>query len=62
MKKGAGRPAKPLNESRRPGLSVRLTTSEMERIEHAAALSRLRKSDWARKCLLYVIERDIRIT
>jgi hypothetical protein len=62
MKKRVGRPKKPKAESRAPGISVRLTIDESKTIGDAVADSGLRQSDWARKALLYVAQRDIRIT
>ena len=57
-----GRPKKASVDSRAPGISVRLTPSEECAIRDAVKRSGLRKSEWARKSLLHVANRDIRIT
>jgi hypothetical protein len=57
-----GRPKKPKAEALAPGISVRLTAGEGKRVAGAVTKSGLSKSDWARKCLLWIIDRDIRIT
>jgi hypothetical protein len=59
----AGRPKTPLESARAPGISVRLTPDEAKIINGAVSRSGIkRKSDWARKSLLYVAQNDIRIT
>jgi hypothetical protein len=60
--KKMGRPRKPSNQSRQPGISVRLLPDEMITITQAAKTANLSKSEWARKCLLHVITNDIGIT
>jgi hypothetical protein len=57
-----GRPSVPKDEARAPGLSVRLTKAEVGKIDNAVNLSGLKRSDWARKALIYVAEHGIRIT
>ena len=62
MAKKAGRPRKPKDEARVPGISVRLTKDERGPIDTAIKRSGLSQSDWARKSLLYVATSDICIT
>lgn len=62
MKKKAGRPKKPLDESKVPGISVRLTKGERKVIDQAIKASGLSQSDWARKSLTHVATSGIRIT
>jgi hypothetical protein len=57
-----GRPRTHKDWARVPGYSVRLTPEERAPIEDAIARSGLKKSEWLRKCLLYIVSRDIRIT
>jgi hypothetical protein len=62
MTKKAGRPKKSKEESRVPGISVRLTKDERKPIDAAIKRSGLKQSDWARKGLLYLAQHDICIT
>jgi len=58
-----GRPLVPKDKARAPGISIRLTPEESERINSAITHSGISsKSEWARKALLYVAENGIRIT
>jgi hypothetical protein len=58
----AGRPKTPEGIARAPGISVRLTSDESKTINEAVKRSGLRKSEWARKSLIYVALNGIRIT
>ena len=58
----AGRPKVPKNKAFAPGISIRLTAEERKRIQGAIRLSGLSQSDFARKCLQYVLVNGIRIT
>ena len=62
QKMRVGRPAMPKNEKRHPGVSFRLTIDESKAFEAAIKEAGLGKSDYAKKCLLYVLKRGIRIT
>lgn len=57
-----GRPKTPKDKARAPGISVRLTQSEAKTINEAIKASGLRRSDWARKSLIYVAKNGICIT
>jgi len=58
-----GRPKTPKYRARAPGISVRLTPEEAKVIGDAVAKCGIKnKSDWARKCLLYVVSNGICIT
>lgn len=57
-----GRPKKPVDQSLTPGISVRLHATERKIVDLAIEKSKLRQSDWARKALLYVAQRDILLT
>jgi uncharacterized protein (DUF1778 family) len=59
MQKSVGRPKVPKNKAKSPGISVRLSPSERATIDKAIAKSGLSQSDFARKSLLYVSERNI---
>jgi hypothetical protein len=59
----AGRPKTPDEQKRDPGISVRLTLAEAKVINDAVTASGLkRRTEWARKSLLYVAQTGIRIT
>ncbi len=60
--KKSGRPKKALEDSKVPGISVRLTKAERQIIDAAIERSGLKQSDWARKALTHVASNDIRIT
>jgi hypothetical protein len=62
MKRKAGRPKKAMEDSKAPGISIRLTKAEREQLDTAINASGLSQSDWARKSLLYIASNDIRIT
>jgi hypothetical protein len=62
MQRKPGRPKKDKEHSRAPGISARLNEAESKTINDAIKRSGLKKSDWARKSLLYVAANDIRIT
>ena len=49
-----GRPKLPKDQSRAPGISVRLTQGDRKPIDAAIKRSGLTQSDWARKSLIYV--------
>ncbi len=51
-KKPVGRPRKSSSESKKPGISLRLSQDELELIERAVSKTGTSKSDWARICLL----------
>lgn len=57
-----GRPKTPKDRARSPGISVRLTVEEARIINDAVKRSKLPKSEFARKSLLYVASNDICIT
>ena len=57
--KKMGRPRKPKNETRAPGISVRFTPEERKPIDEAVKASGMSQSDWARRSLLYVATRKI---
>lgn len=57
-----GRPVTPTEKARVPGISIRLTAEERKLIDGAIGQSGLRRSDWARKSLLFVASKGIRIT
>jgi hypothetical protein len=57
-----GRPKTPVDKTRDPGISIRLTKDESKPIDDAVRISGLKRSDWARKSLLYVALNGIRIT
>ena len=59
----AGRPKTALEKKRAPGISIRLTPEETRLIKEAVTRYGIRsKSEFARKCLLYIVKNDIRIT
>jgi len=62
MGKTMGRPRKPKAEIRAPGISIRLTESELMAVSDAAKRAGLGRSKFARKALLYVASNGIRIT
>ena len=62
MGKTMGRPRKPKAEVRAPGISIRLTESELMAVTDAAKLAGLGRSEFARKALLYVTSNVIRFT
>jgi len=63
MTRKVGRPSKPQEQVRNPGISIRLTQDEVKLINEAATRCGIRlKSEFARKALLYVATNDIRLT
>jgi hypothetical protein len=63
MANKAGRPKTPKDKARAPGISIRLTQAESEAISTAINSSPVkRRTEWARKALLYVAANGIRIT
>lgn len=63
MAKKAGRPRTPIDKTRAPGISIRLTAEESKLISDAISLSTVkRKTEWARKALIHVASHGIRIT
>ena len=58
----AGRPKAPQDRERKPGISIRLTDAELDTIQRAVNESGMKTSVWARKALLYVAIRGIRMT
>jgi len=61
-KRGVGRPAKPREVARNPGLSIRLTAEERRVIDAAVARSGLTQSAWVRNALLAAARDAKRIT
>jgi hypothetical protein len=57
-----GRPKVPEGKARVLGMSVRLTPEESKVINEGIRRSGLSRSDFARKCLLYVARNGIRFT
>lgn len=57
-----GRPKSPAGKVRAPGVSVRLTESEMDEVKSAVKKTDLSQSEWVRKSLLTVARGGIRIT
>jgi len=57
-----GRPKKNEEIQRLPGISIRFTPEERKPIDEAIKLSGLKKTEWARKALQYVVMNGICIT
>jgi hypothetical protein len=57
-----GRPKKAKNDTKAPGISVRLNPAERRAVETAIKKSRLRQSEWVRKALLHAAQNDILLT
>lgn len=57
-----GRPKVPKDKAFVPGVSVRLTAADRKTIDTAIKESGISQSDWARKALIYVAERGIKLT
>jgi len=53
-----GRPKKAQDKARAPGISFRLTSDEAKPINEAISISGLKRSDCARKALIYVAAGD----
>jgi hypothetical protein len=58
----AGRPKVPKDKAFVPGVSVRLTANDRKTIDTAIKESGISQSEWARKALIYVAERGIKMT
>ena len=62
MSRKAGRPRVPKHKAKVPGVSVRLTLAERKIIDDAVKRSGLTQTEFCKKSLLFIAQRDICIT
>jgi hypothetical protein len=61
-KRKAGRPRKPSGTAKTDTITVKLSADDKAKVDKAVKVSGLGRSTWARKCLLYVAEKNISVT
>lgn len=61
-KRKAGRPPKPRGTAKTDTITVKISAEDRAKVDDAVKASGLGRSTWARKCLLYVAEKNISVT
>lgn len=61
-KQKVGRPPKPIGTAQTGTITVKLSALDKAKIDTAVTASKLGRSTWARKALLYIAEKNISVT